>query len=395
MSDLTRRQWLYDSAVALGAASIGRAAPPAAPAAPVSIAKCSSYDADLVAVLNRMFDQIGGISTLVRNKTVTIKMNLTGGARARYGDYPVWVTHWVHPNLVGACCHLFGRAGAKRIRLVESRGTDTLEEHLANSGWDVPLLENSATGVEFENTNLLRPRQRYSRLPVPYGGYIYPAFDLNPVFEDTDVFVSLAKLKQHEEAGITLSFKNCFGNTPCTVYGDNVPEDEPSELPQGGRELVLHSGKRQPPKSAPQEVEPASPRFEGYRLPRIIVDMVAARPIDLAIIDGIESAVGGEGPWVKGSKYAKPEVLLVGRNPVCTDAVAAAVMGFNPRAKRGETPFRRTGPPEHPGAPTWADNPMLLAEAKGIGSADLSRIDVRGVSIRGALFDFEAHRKAA
>jgi hypothetical protein len=32
----------------------------------------------------------------------------------------------------------------------------------------------------------------------------------------------------------------------------------------------------------------------------------------------------------------------------------------------------------------------LLAEAVGIGSADLDRIEVRGVSIREALYDFEA-----
>ena len=36
---------------------------------------------------------------------------------------------------------------------------------------------------------------------------------------------------------------------------------------------------------------------------------------------------------------------------------------------------------------------MLLAEAVGIGSADLRKIDVRGVAIKNALFDFEAFWK--
>ena len=386
----TRRQWLHESAVALGARFLAGAAPLAAPASPVAIAKCPSYDADLVAVLNRMLDQIGGISALVKNKTVTIKLNLTGGARARYEDRPPGVTHWVHPNLVGACVRVLGRNGARCVRLVESKGAEPLDEALADSGWDVKALLSAAPRVEFENTNLLGTGKRYARLKVPYGGYVYPAFELHPVFEDTDVFVSMSKLKNHEEAGITLSLKNCFGNTPCTVYGDNVPEDEASRLPRGGRVRILHFGARQPPKSAPQEVDFTSDRSEGYRLPRIIVDLVAARPIDLNIIDGIESAAGGEGPWVKGSKYCKPEVLVVGRNPVCTDTVATAVMGYNPRAKRGELPFRRTTPAQQPGAPDWADNPMLLAEAKGLGSADLERIDVRGVSIRDALYDFES-----
>jgi hypothetical protein len=37
---------------------------------------------------------------------------------------------------------------------------------------------------------------------------------------------------------------------------------------------------------------------------------------------------------------------------------------------------------------------MLLAEAAGLGSADLTNIDVRGVSIKKAVFDFEASRKS-
>ena len=41
----------------------------------------------------------------------------------------------------------------------------------------------------------------------------------------------------------------------------------------------------------------------------------------------------------------------------------------------------------------YADNMMLLAEAVGIGSADLDRIDVRGVPIADAAFDFEAFWK--
>jgi hypothetical protein len=35
---------------------------------------------------------------------------------------------------------------------------------------------------------------------------------------------------------------------------------------------------------------------------------------------------------------------------------------------------------------------MLLAEAVGLGSADLSRIEVAGVPIKEAVFDFETAR---
>ena len=394
----TRRQWLAGSALTSGAISLGRAEPPApaprAPAAPVSIAKCPSYDQDLVAVLSSMFDQVGGVTGLVRGKTVTIKLNLTGSPRTRFPGHLPGATHWVHPGVVGACCHLLGKAGARRIRLVESCGgrVAPLEDYLLDAGWDPKALSSSAPLVEFENTANLGTGKRYSRLKVSTRPYIYPGFDLNHTYGDTDVFVSLSKLKNHEECGITLTLKNSFGITPNSIYGDSAGVDEPNEAPRAGRESVLHLGRRQPPKSAPQEVDFQSDRYEGHRLPRILVDLAGARPIDLAIIDGITSSVGGEGPWVPGSKPVTPGVLVLGKNPVSTDAVAAAVMGYDPRAQRGQGAFhvyKEKGQKAADGR-QWADNVMLLAEAVGIGSADLDRIEVRGLSIREALYDFEA-----
>jgi uncharacterized protein (DUF362 family) len=273
-----------------------------------------------------------------------------------------------------------GKAGAKRIRFVESGWAlnGPLEEYLLDSGWNVRALQAAAPGVEFENTNNLGKGKRYSRLKVAHGGYIFPAFDLNHAFEDTDVFVSLAKLKNHETCGVTLSMKNCFGNTPASIYGDDAKVDEPNESPGSGRVNVCHLGKRGPAKSAPQEIDPSSSRQPGYRMPRIVTDVVGARPIDLAIIEGIQSVAGGEGPWIKGLRLVQPGVIIAGTNPVCTDAVATAVMGYNPRAERGTKPFRD------------CDNTLLLAEAKGIGSADLKRIDVRGVTVEEALYRYES-----
>jgi len=36
-------------------------------------------------------------------------------------------------------------------------------------------------------------------------------------YADTDVFVSLAKLKHHETTGVTLTMKNMFGITPSSL----------------------------------------------------------------------------------------------------------------------------------------------------------------------------------
>jgi uncharacterized protein (DUF362 family) len=381
---LTRREWLAAGgmAAAVSAAAAGQGArPPRPPTAPVSIAKCSSYAENLVNRLQSMFDQIGGIGTLVGGKTVTIKLNMTGS-----GQFPGLTpgqTHWVHPTLVGACCAALAKAGARRIRLVEGTGNSGLEDKMLNGGWNVDAIRSAAPAVEFENTDMPGDGRRFSRLKVNTRPYIYPAFDLNHSYEDTDVFVSLSKLKTHADCGITLSLKNSFGNTPTSHYGP--------------RQRVFHLGEIQPPKDAPQEIDFTSERYEGHRMPRLIVDITGARPIDLAIIDGIESAVGGEGPWIPGCKPCRPGVLILGRNPVCTDAVAVAAMGYNPRGGKDESPFRvynerKAAPPPGVGH-QYCDNILLLAEAVGIGSPDLSGIDVRGVPIKDALYDFEARWK--
>ena len=372
---MTRREWI----AAISAAPLLRAANNA-PAAPVSIAKCASYDDDVTGKLAAMFDQLGGLERIVRGKTVTVKLNLTGSPSYRFQGKPLGVTHYTHPKLVGATAHLMGNAGAKRIRFVESAWASggPLEEYMLDSGWNVRQLSSAAAGVEFENTNALGKGKKYARFKVPGGGYLYPAYDLNHAYEETDVFVSMAKLKNHETCGVTLSLKNCFGTTPAAIFGDDAGVDEPNENPTKGRNYVFHRGKRPPSKSAPQELDPASSREPGYRVPRIVADLVTARPVHLAIIDGVESVSGGEGPWIKGLRLVQPGVLIAGTNPVCTDAVATAVMGYDPRSDRGTAPFKT------------CDSTLHLAEGHGVGTTDLSRIEVRGVSIAEALYKYEA-----
>ena len=118
--------------------------------------------------------------------------------------------------------------------------------------------------------------------------------------------------------------------------------------------------------------------FEDYVA---AADICAARPIHLAIVDGITSMSGGEGPWCDGGdiklKFTSPGVIIAGLNPVSTDAVATAVMGYeNPRAIRGVKPFH------------FCDNHLLLAEQAGVGSAALDTIDVRGLSIEKARYPY-------
>lgn len=363
-----------------GSAPVLLSATKEAPTATVAIAKYPSYDEGLTAAMADLFDKIGGLGRIVKNKTVTVKVNLTGSPALRLQGKALGVTHYTHPKTIGAIAYLMDRAGAIRIRFVESAWATAgpLEEYMLDSGWNVRSLMSASSKIQFENTNALGSGKKYSRMKVSHGGYIFPAFDLNHSYEDTDVLVSMAKLKNHATCGVTLSMKNMFGTTPASIYGDSAGIDEPNENPTAGRGTVCHAGKRQPSKSAPSEIDPTSDRNAHYRMPRIVVDVVGARPIHLAFIDGIETMTGGEGPWIRGAGlgHVKPGVMLAGTNCVTTDTVSTAVMGYDPRAAKGVPPFTR------------CDNSLLLAEKAGIGTADPRRIEVAGVPIAEALFQF-------
>jgi hypothetical protein len=85
---MTRREWIamISAAPVLHGAPQAPALPvaPVSPVSPVSIAKCATYDEDVTAKMAAMFDQLGGLEKLVRNKTVTVKVNMTGPPEQRF-----------------------------------------------------------------------------------------------------------------------------------------------------------------------------------------------------------------------------------------------------------------------------------------------------------------------
>jgi uncharacterized protein (DUF362 family) len=385
----TRRQLLIGGAAVIGAGYAGRSFGFAetAPAGKVAIGRCKEYGAEMVPALSRMFDQLGGLEGLVKGKTVGIKINMVGEIYYRLGHLPPEDTYWTNPHLIGAVVHLMGRAGARRVRILEGcwASPEPLEEYWLRANWEPREVLSAAPRVEFENINNLGRGKKYSRFKVPHGGYIFPAYELNHSFEDLDVFVSLTKMKEHATAGVTLSEKNCFGSTPTSIYGEGAGVDEPNENPLGGRGM-MHSGNRQPSKAALPEIDPKSSRDPGFRMPRIIADIVAARPVHLAIIDAVKTMTGGEGPWINNLKQVKPGVILAGTNCVSTDAVALSVMGYDPMAERGTAPFGGSR------IPRGCDNTLKLAEELGVGSRDLKRIEVAGVPVKDVVFRYEANR---
>ncbi len=88
------------------------------------------------------------------------------------------------------------------------------------------------------------------------------------------------------------------------------------------------------------------------------------------------SPCGRRSPLVSHLAPVKPGLLVAGTNCVSTDAVAMALMGFDPMAERGTAPFETS------------DSTLELAEELGVGSRDLNRIEVIGPPISKIRFDY-------
>jgi uncharacterized protein (DUF362 family) len=319
----------------------------------VAIARAASYDRALVRQqVEALLDGIGGLSDVVRpGDRVAVKVNLTGGTYWEgQGGGPAVDTFVNHPEVVRALVELLWDAGAGEILLVES-----VYEWESYRMWGYEEV-SAELGASLIDLNRPDPYTDFAATPVGGGAFIYESFVFNHILEEVDVFVSVAKMKCHWYAGITLSIKNLVGLVPVVDY--RLSEEH-------GHRSALHG---------PTDEETRT------RLPRVIADLVRARPIDLALIDGIRTAEGSEGPWNQCFGPVQPGVLVAGKDAVATDAVAAAVMGFDPAADYPANPFLR------------GDNHLNLAHGLGLGTNRLGEIAVAGASIADVQYAFNTCR---
>ena len=246
-----------------------------------------------------------------------MKINLTGAPTYRIGYLPLEDTHYTNPYVIAAVAHLMGKAGARRIRILESPWStaDPVEEYIMQGQLGAARHPGRRARTWSSKTPTIWARRRNIRAWwCRMAATSIPAFDLNHSYEDCDVFVSLAKMKEHATAGITLSMKNCFGLTPATIYGTGAGVDEPPSFPR----RPDHGARRQSPalEERASGERPEHARGRTYRVPRTVVDLVSARPIHLAIVEGVKTMTGGEGPWIREElQPAAPGVIVAGTEP--------------------------------------------------------------------------------
>jgi uncharacterized protein (DUF362 family) len=314
----------------------------------VATGRAAGYELALLRQeLTRMLDGLGGLAALVKTGArVGIKVNLTGGTWWDTPDKPPATEFFVtHPALVGVLCELLRDAGASQLIVMDGLGDPTSFARWGYSTMAKPL------GIRLVDLCKPDPYKAYTRFPVGKGASIYDHFMLNGVLGEVDVLVSVAKMKCHSTTGITLSMKNLVGLAPTSEYRRDINHNNRS---------AFHE----------------STDFDK-RLPRVVIDLNRACPIHLALIDGVMTAEAGAGPWDGGLAQVRPGLLVAGCDPVATDSVSAAIMGFDPAAAAGVSPFLH------------GDNHLILAHEAGLGTNRLMEVGIVGPAIKDLRFSFK------
>ncbi|MBN2001982.1 MAG: DUF362 domain-containing protein [Anaerolineae bacterium] len=316
----------------------------------VAIAHADTYEPKVVYDRVRtLLDSLGGLGGVVSSgDKVAIKINMTGGV---YWDGFAGVsgteTFITHPEVVRALGQLVRDAGAKELYIVEAAYE---WESFVIWNYEQVAKDLGATLVDLNN---VAPYSDFTTVAVP-GGKLYQEFTFHRFLEEVDVFMSVSKMKCHATCGVTHTMKNLVGLVPLQLYRAKNNDTYRSTL-HGPTDETAHD-----------------------RMPQIVTELNRARPVHFGLVDGIKTTEGGEGPWVQTLAPIEPHVLVAGKNAVATDAVATALMGFDPTAKKGTSPFQR------------CENHLNLAYDLGLGTNRLDEIEVLGESIEALRQNFTA-----
>jgi len=278
-------------------------------------------DVDIKKRTRRAIELIGGMEKIVgRGDRVLIKPNMVGG-------FPPETGETTDPEFVKVLVEMAFEAGAKEVLVGEGEPFVTMEE-----------LKRRFVNRTIPSTMPLHTR--YEEVLKETGGKFID-FNINgwrtvkvpnPVFFDKvqvarailecDVLIGAPTLKTHHLTGITVALKNLYGAIP------------------------------------------RSDKEKYHRLDRVeeaIVDINKVRTSDMVIVDGTRTILH----WGRIDEYLETKQLnltLAGFDPVAIDAVSAKILGIDPEFLRF----------------------LAWAEENGLGTADLSRIEIVGITIEEA-----------
>lgn len=246
--------------------------------ADVLISKLASYESDIASLVFAGLKELGVHGAEIRGKRILLKPNLV--------EPHLGAGHInTHPLVIRGAAEAFLRAGASKVLVAEGPGhsRDSLMILEESGLWEVlredgiPFVDlNYVSGYTVENAGR---RTRLGALTLPV------------TLREADWVVSVAKMKTHHWAGVTLSMKNLFGVMPGIYYG------WPKNL------------------------------FHWEGIDKSILDINETLKPHFAIVDGVVG-MEGDGPIMGTPKQAG--VIVMGRNLPSVDATCARIMGIDP-----------------------------------------------------------------
>jgi len=242
----------------------------------VILERLSDYRKEAIkAIFIKSIGILGLSERLKKAKNITIKINLCDARPPETGAI-------THPTFLGALLEYIReyQCSNASINVIESDATVAAPDlfikwfgfDILFKKWNVRYINVSKIPFTWECTN----GKVLKYVPVP------------KIIAESDIFISMAKLKTNILTDVTCCLKNLFGCLPLV------------------KKSIFH---------------PA--------IDYVIAETAKAMMPDLCIIDGIIGMGGAKGP-AYGTPI-KAGVVIIGLDPVATDSVAARVMGFNPR----------------------------------------------------------------
>jgi uncharacterized protein (DUF362 family) len=276
----------------------------------VELLPAATYDVDFSDLIGRGLRDLG---VNVTGRRVFLKPNIV--------EYEPGTAINTNPLVVAGAVVAFRRAGAAEVVVGEGPGHRRDTEYLLTRTGLYDLLREER--VRFVDLN--EDDVEYVPLGSRYMGLERLALPVSLL--QSDLVVSMPKLKTHHWAGMTAGMKNFFGVVPGAVYG--WPKN------------ILHM----------------------HGIAQSILDLNATVRPQLSIVDAV-TAMEGDGPIMGRPRQAG--FIAMSRDVVAADATCCRVIGLDPRKL------------------------AYLAEArKYLGNIDASRIEQRGESVErfAATFD--------
>ena len=242
------------------------------------IAGADNYIIDFSKIILTGFKELRVTPGEIKNKRILLKPNLVE-------THEGLIHINTHPLVIHGAAEAFLTLGAKKILIAEGPGhcRDSLLL-LEESGLSRILKENPIQFIDINYDDVytmpnMGGRSRLENMVLP------------KILKSVDWIVSMAKMKTHHWAGVTLSMKNLFGVMPGSYYG--WPKN------------VLH--------------------WAGIN--QSIFDINATVKPHFAIVDGVVG-MQGDGPIM--GEPINSSLIVMGRSLPAVDATCARLMGIDP-----------------------------------------------------------------